>query len=118
MRRTTVAAALACAAVLAACAPGVTISVPEATEVERISMVYQCGDRTVPVEYINAGPVSLAVLTLDGRTVVASNVIAASGARYAGAQYVWWSKGDEASLDDLMRDGDPPPVICTADPGK
>lgn len=99
---------------LSACAGQVAINVPEATEVERIEAVYDCGDRQVPVEYVNAGPVSLAVLTLDGETVVASNVLSASGAKYAGAQYIWWTKGDQASLFDLMQGADAPPVICTA----
>ncbi|HET7410694.1 MAG TPA: MliC family protein [Paracoccaceae bacterium] len=116
MERIVIAAAALAAATLSAPAAEITISVPEATEIERIQAVYSCGDRRIPVEYINAGPVSLAVLTMDDTTIVASNVVAASGARYAGAQYVWWTKGDQASLFDLMQGEDAAPVICTADP--
>jgi hypothetical protein len=37
---------------------------------------------------------------LDGKTLVFANVIAASGARYASGQYVWWTKGPTGFLTD------------------
>jgi len=93
---------------LAAQEPGaagapVSILVPGAETVQSDSARYRCDDgRLVEVDYINAGSVSLAVLTFDGAFVVASNVIAASGARYAGDRYVWWSRGrDEATLETV-----------------
>lgn len=93
----------------------ITISVPGADSVESSVAAYRCGDRTVGVEYINAGPVSLALLSIDKEFVVASNVIAADGAKYAGGRYIWWSKGGaEASLTDLMKGEDGQSVSCTA----
>jgi membrane-bound inhibitor of C-type lysozyme/heat shock protein HslJ len=80
-----------------------SFSVPGARSVERVSRQYECDDgRSVDVDYINAGPVSLALLTFEQEFVATVQVIAASGARYAGGRYVWWSNGEEASFEGLM----------------
>jgi membrane-bound inhibitor of C-type lysozyme len=75
---------------------------------------YQCEGMEEPltVEYVNADPTYLAFLTLDGEKQIFVNVLAASGARYASGQYVWWTKGSEASLYDLTKGEDAPPVSC------
>lgn len=92
----------------------ITVPLPEGETVETRSMTYRCDDRTVDVDYINAGPVSLAVLRLGDEFIVASRVISASGARYAGEQYIWWTRGaSEATLQDLMQGEDQPPIGCT-----
>lgn len=97
-----------------ASAAEIAIPVAEGTIVEEIEASYDCGDRTIDVTYINAGTVSLAVLDMDGESVVAANVISGSGARYAGGRYIWWNKGDEASLYDLMDGTDnTPAATCT-----
>lgn len=112
------AAALALApatAVLAAdTSATISFEVPGADEATSTKATYTCGDQTVAVEYINAGSVSLALLTLKDDFVVAANVLSGSGAQYAGAQYIWWSKGmSDATLTDLMTDTQTP-VACTA----
>ncbi len=109
------AAIIASAAMIGmASAAGITIPVADGTSVEEISARYDCGDRTIDVVYINAGSVSLAVLELDDGKVVAANVISGSGARYAGDRYIWWNKGNEATLYDLMDGGeDTPAASCT-----
>ena len=82
-------------------------------EVERATTIYQCdGDRRISVEYINAGATALAVLNLAEETVVAVNVLSASGARYAGGRYEWWTKGDEATLRDLTEGEDAAGLTC------
>ena len=43
-----------------------------------------------PVEYINGGGNSLAVLPISGKPVIFANVLSASGARYVAQQYTWW----------------------------
>lgn len=91
----------------------ITIPVPDAAEVQSATVRYTCGTGPLSVEYINAGPVSLAVLTVDGEFLVMSNVLAASGARYAGGRYIWWTKGDTGDLYDLTKGDDAPPVSCT-----
>ena len=73
---------------------------------------YDCGDRKVSATYVNAGENALAVLKIGDRVVVTANVLAGSGARYAGQELVWWTKGDEATLYDVRKGEDDPGVIC------
>ncbi|MDD9330930.1 MAG: MliC family protein, partial [Bartonella sp.] len=41
------------------------------------------------------------------------NVIAATGAKYAGAQYIWWEMNKEVTLYDLANDPEEKkPIIC------
>ncbi|NUS71680.1 MAG: META domain-containing protein [Ensifer adhaerens] len=90
----------------------VTIRIPGADAVDRQSVRYDCGGKAIEAEYINAGPVSLVTFTIDGTFVVASNVIAASGAKYAGGQYVWWTKGEEATLYDATKGEEDQGTAC------
>lgn len=113
MKLAIISALIVCATTVSVFAAEITIALPAGTEVDRSKTVYLCGDREISAEYINAGPISLAVLTMGDETIVASNVISASGARYAGGQYEWWTKGDEASLYDLMQGQAAPAVTCT-----
>jgi membrane-bound inhibitor of C-type lysozyme len=87
-------------------ADDITISMPADTKAEHVDATYQCGSEKVSVTYINAGSVNLARLSIGNAVIIASNVISASGAKYVGGPYVWWSKGSEADLYDLMRDPD------------
>lgn len=56
----------------------------------------------VPATYVNAYDLSLAVIYVDGTQITLVNEVSASGARYGwpsdGAHYVWWTKGEEATL--------------------
>nr|WP_274709250.1 MliC family protein [Nitratireductor luteus] len=91
---------------------------PGEQEVEEIRVDYDCGTFEMSVDYVNAGPVSLAVFEIDGQPVVASNVISASGARYAGDAFIWWVEGKSASLFDLTAGEDAPPrAECKEIPG-
>ena len=107
---------IAIAALLAsttAYAATVSIEVPGDEEQSGDTVVYDCSGIEVGAQYINSGPVSLAVLTIGEDFVVASNVLSGSGAKYAGAQYIWWSEGDGAQLIDLMQGGEDSPTACT-----
>ncbi len=67
---------------------------------------YSCnGGEPFQVRYLNAGPNSLALIPIDGEERIFVNVISGSGARYVAAQYEWWSKGDSATLTNLMEEG-------------
>ncbi|WP_439500378.1 MliC family protein [Aminobacter ciceronei] len=113
--RLSVTAIILAAATSAAMASTVTLDLPGDAKVERNAVDYGCGDQTVKAEYVNAGDNSLAVLTLGDRTVVAVTVLSASGAKYAGQNYVWWTKGDNADLYDLTKGEDAPAVMsCEA----
>lgn len=61
----------------------------------------------VPVTYVNGDPEAIAVLFVEGRQITLYLQRSASGARYGwpsdGSNYLWWSKGDGATL--LWRDG-------------
>lgn len=108
--------AVLAASTVAARSVEIAIELPEADEIsaERIDTTYDCGSRAMSVEYVNAGPVSLAVFAHEGEPVVASNVLSASGARYAAGPFIWWTKGPQASLYDLRNGEDAPPVLeCT-----
>lgn len=82
---------------------------PALAEVEIINTRYACERGvTVPAAYVNGGETSAVVLQVEGSQVVLYAERAASGVRYAwpsdGAGYVWWTKGDEATL--YWRDGE------------
>lgn len=92
-------------------ASDIVIPLPGGTKVERIKASYMCDDQSVAeVVYINAGPVSLATLSRKGEFLVLANVLSGSGARYAGGSLIWWSKGRGASLYDLTKGENAPPV--------
>ena len=92
----------------------IVIGVPGVDSVASEKMRYDCDGLPVSVEYFNAGGVSLATLEFEGEFVVASNVLSGSGARYAGKQYIWWSKGDEALFENLMEETTQPRQCRTA----
>jgi membrane-bound inhibitor of C-type lysozyme len=77
---------------------------------EVITVRYLCERGVdVPVTYVNAeGMDSVAVLNVEGGQITLIQEISGSGARYGwpsgGSGYVWWSKGDAATL--LWRDGE------------
>lgn len=103
------------AATTAAMASTVTLELPGEAKVEPNLIAYKCGDQAVKAEYINAGDNSLAVLTIGDQTVVAVTVLSASGARYAGQQFIWWTNGDNADLYDLTKGEDAPATLsCEA----
>ncbi len=78
---------------------------------------YDCGTETpLVVTYINANPNFLAILPVadEPQELVFASVISASGARYASGQWVWWSKGSDASLYDTTLGEDAEAVLtCT-----
>ncbi|HEY6991653.1 MAG TPA: MliC family protein [Bryobacteraceae bacterium] len=45
------------------------------------------------VQYVNGAGNSLALLPINGKSLIFSNVISGSGARYAARQYIWWEAG-------------------------
>ncbi|SCX79585.1 MliC family protein [Rhizobium sp. NFACC06-2] len=96
-----------------AMAEELVIPLPNDTKVEKVETVYQCAADKVEAVYFNAGEISLVRLGLKDGVTVAANVISGSGAKYQGGIYVWWSKGEEADLYDLMADPEmKKPVHC------
>ncbi|WP_075291574.1 META domain-containing protein [Pararhizobium arenae] len=83
---------------------------------ERSEIRYDCGGFAVTAEYINAGNISLVQLAIGETVVIASNVVSASGAKYMGGPYSWWTKGEAATLVDLTKGGDDAGVECKRAP--
>jgi membrane-bound inhibitor of C-type lysozyme len=94
----------------------VAIELPGSEAAKTQPVAYDCGDERIAATYINAGANALAVLKIGAATVVFTNVLSGSGARYAGQQYIWWTKGDEADLYDLTKGENAPPLHCKAGP--
>ncbi|MCR9134959.1 MAG: MliC family protein [Alphaproteobacteria bacterium] len=98
---------------LAAQAEHLTLPVP-ATNVQQMQVDYQCETLgRITVSYINAGPNSLAVVPVEGQSLVFAAVISGSGARYAAGPYIWWSHQGDATLDDVRDAEGTNPVKCT-----
>ncbi|WP_180899555.1 MliC family protein [Martelella soudanensis] len=89
----------------------VSLALPEGTT--EISASYDCGDFTLDARYINGGQIALAELQWPDNHVIAANVIAASGARYAAGPYVWWSKGNDGTLYNVTKGENDPGIACT-----
>ena len=54
---------------------------------------------TFSVEYVNGAGNSLAILPVNGSSLIFANVFSGSGARYAASQYIWWdASGRSVSL--------------------
>ncbi|MFN3970597.1 MAG: MliC family protein [Gemmobacter sp.] len=84
------------------------LAAPASAELDMQSLRYAC-DRgvEVPVTYVNGAEGSVVVLNVEGQQISLVSDAAASGARYGwpsgGSSYVWWSKGETATL--YWRDG-------------
>lgn len=84
------------------------LPLPALAAPEMIAAQYSC-DRgaQVPVVYVNTEGTSFVALHADGQQIVLEIAISASGARYAAPDdqpgYIWWGKGNEATL--AWRDG-------------
>jgi membrane-bound inhibitor of C-type lysozyme len=99
----------------AANAPHVVVAVEGGGPDMRTTAHYDCGGNAVDVEYINVEPDHLAIVPVEGGKRVFVLVLSGSGARYASGQYIWWSKGKEASLYDETRGADAPPLLTCAE---
>ena len=93
-----------------------TIDLPGAAGAERQKVSYSCtGGHKASAEYVNAGANTMAILTFDGQTLLMVTVLSGSGAKYAGQQYVWWTKGTSADFYDLTKGEDAAPEFsCEA----
>jgi membrane-bound inhibitor of C-type lysozyme len=84
---------------------------------ERKSVNYGCQGvfDSLAVDYLNAAPNYLAMIPLDGSTLLFNTVLAGSGAKYVSGKYVWWNKGNDASLYDLTEGANAKPVATCSE---
>lgn len=107
--------ALATFAATGAAAADVNLSIPlESGTLDSVqSETYSCGDEnTFPVQYVNTGVNALAILPIEGESRIFVNVVSGSGAKYVSGAYVWWTKGNTATLENELEDGSA--TDCTA----
>lgn len=81
----------------------VTVQLDPGTETSVTLASYRCdqGD-AFTVQYINSAQNALAVIPIDGAERIFVNVVSGSGARYVSGEYEWWSKGEEATLTNVI----------------
>ena len=86
-------------------------------DAQRHSTQYNCGDfGQFQVDYLDAAPNFLALVPHEGKTLIFTAVVAASGVRYVSGAYEWWTKGAEGTLRDLMQeDQDAPPLASCSE---
>jgi len=88
-----------------------TLTLQGRESTEQTTIAYDCpGAEPLSVTYLNAAPNFLALVPVEGETMVMSAVLAASGVRYAAGQYEWWTSGTDASLYDRTLGPDASPV--------
>ncbi|WP_336293793.1 MliC family protein [Bartonella sp. CB169] len=98
------------------------IEVPDNPKPTTETIVYQCDTGTskerVEAIYHNADNIALVDFKWKGNRIIGSNVIAASGAKYVGGPYVWWTKRNEASFYNLISDpNEEKPIHCIEEKG-
>lgn len=85
-------------------------------DIEDTTVSYACeGGADMDVRYVNAGNSSLAIFEWEGERYVASAAISASGVRYVGDRFVWWTSGEEATLSDELSGADADPLATCAE---
>ncbi len=93
---------------------GVGLSVTGDAEIKAVT--YDCeGHDPMIVQYLNAAPNFLALIPIEGRTLIFVNTLSASGAKYESGQYVWWNKGGDATLSDVSEGLDAAPVLTCSE---
>ena len=91
--------------------PSLTLTLPDPGDWKHVSYICEDHEGRVETDYINAAPNFLALVPIDGKTVIFANILSGSGARYVAGKYQWWTKGPEAQLIDLTADKDAPPLL-------
>ena len=106
---------LATVPTISAASAALTLTLESRSDIERRTVAYLCdNEQALAVQYINAPPNFLAIVPVEGESLIFATTISASGARYVAGPYEWWSHQGEATLRDLMQDEDAEPLAtCT-----
>lgn len=86
-------------------------------DVQIVTAIYGCGEGSEPltVKYVNAAPNFFAIVPIDGKDLVMTNVVTASGAKYVSGVWEWWNKGADASLHNVTEGLDAAPVLMCSE---
>ncbi|MET3589092.1 membrane-bound inhibitor of C-type lysozyme [Bartonella silvatica] len=100
-----------------ALAGALTFEVPDNPEPKAQTIAYQCDTGTskerIEATYLKADNISLVDFKWEGDRVIAAHVIATTGKKYAGAQYIWWKTNNEVKLYNLAHDPEEKnPILC------
>jgi membrane-bound inhibitor of C-type lysozyme len=96
-----------------AAATELRLSIPGNAPVEKIEAAYDCGAKgKLAATYVNSGPNSLALVPVEGQTLVFVTVLSGSGARYASGPWIWWTKGPTATLTNERKPNASPVMQC------
>jgi membrane-bound inhibitor of C-type lysozyme len=108
-----------CLGLAAHVACAMPLTVPQIQTATVNTLRYKCnGGQALTVQYMNTkNKQSLALLTVDGRKILFVNVLAASGAKYVGDHYTWWTKGPEGTLTDETADPKAEPMLAECKTG-
>jgi membrane-bound inhibitor of C-type lysozyme len=107
---------LASSPALAEVSVGVGLSIDGSAEIKLTTYSCEGRDQPLTVRYVNAAPNFLALIPIEGHTLVFVNTATASGAKYESGKYVWWDKGSDATLSDITEGLDAAPVLmCSED---
>ncbi len=95
------------------------LTVPQIQTATTNTLRYVCsGGNALTVQYMNTkNKQSFALLTVDGRKMLFVNVLSASGAKYVGDHYTWWTKGPQGTLSDDTADPNAPPMLADCKTG-
>ena len=90
-----------------AMATELTLHLSGSPDITRKTVQYQCDGQGAamglpagpfPVEYVNGGGNSLAIVPVHGASLIFANVMSGSGARYASGNYIWWDAAGSTTL--------------------
>ena len=93
----------------------ITLTLPDPGEWRHVVYICENHDERIGVDYLDAAPNFLALVPVEGKTLVFANIVSDTGALYAAGPYQWSTKGSEALLTDITADKDTPPLLtCLA----
>ncbi|TDR71624.1 MliC family protein [Paludibacterium purpuratum] len=88
--------------------------VPDIAITKTTTLQYLCtGDKykSLKVRYLSGhNGQNFALLSPAGKPLLFVQTLAASGAKYQADHFVWWTKGEQGDLYDMMRGQDGAPI--------
>ena len=90
---------------------GLTLMLDTPGEWQHVSYACEGREEWLSVAYVNAAPNFLALIPIEGQTLVFASTVSGSGVRYVADRYEWRTKGADASLHDLLGEPEAPALL-------